>query len=64
MIMVELDNMLVEIKVDGKVLFVFVFKVGWVLLMLMNYLWFCYVGFEIIVKFVIGEVKWIDLGVI
>ncbi|WP_405170102.1 extracellular solute-binding protein [Paenibacillus sp. FSL H8-0280] len=62
--MAELDNILAEIKADGKVPLASASKAGWVPLMLTNHLWSRYAGPEITAKFATGEAKWTDPGVV
>ncbi len=60
----EFENMLAEIKADGKVPIAAASKDGWVPLMLTNHLWSRYAGPDITGKFATGEAKWTDPNVI
>ncbi|MDP4096772.1 extracellular solute-binding protein [Paenibacillus sp. P96] len=60
----EFEQMLADIKADGKVPMAGASKAGWVPLMLTNHLWSRYAGPDVTAKLVTGEAKWTDSKVI
>ncbi|MFB5759492.1 extracellular solute-binding protein [Paenibacillus medicaginis] len=60
----ELEQLLADIKADGKVPMAGASKAGWVPLMLTNHLWSRYAGPDITAKFATGEAKWTDPKVV
>jgi raffinose/stachyose/melibiose transport system substrate-binding protein len=61
---VEFEQLLANIKADGKVPMAGASKAGWVPLMLTNHLWSRYAGPDVTAKFATGETKWTDPKVI
>lgn len=60
----ELEEMMAEIKADGRVPLAAASKDGWVPLMLTNHLWSRYAGPDVTAKFATGEAKWTDPNVV
>ncbi|MFB5675436.1 extracellular solute-binding protein [Paenibacillus terreus] len=60
----EFEQLLADIKADGKVPMAGASKAGWVPLMLTNHLWSRYAGPDVTAKFTTGEAKWTDPKVV
>ncbi|MFM9279102.1 extracellular solute-binding protein [Paenibacillus jiagnxiensis] len=60
----EFEQLLADIKADGKVPMSGASKAGWVPLMLTNHLWSRYAGPDVTAKFTTGEAKWTDPKVV
>lgn len=60
----EFEQLLANIKADGKVPMAGASKAGWVPLMLTNHLWSRYAGPDVTAKFATGEAKWTDPKVV